>query len=166
MIPAVLIVLTGWAMSAHSQATETSSKIHTTFGFTLAVAGCARIVEIATASLKLQQSISDVLPLQHLPPLLLIAAGLLFMSATDEELRYIDTVGMDYVTYVLLLFSVAFLIYAFLNLLIYLYLNSGRNAVAITDYPESAYEPLERGNGEAIALDSYSLAQSDPEEFK
>lgn len=26
------------------------------------------------------------------------------MSATDEELRYVDTVGMDHVTYILLLF--------------------------------------------------------------
>ena len=64
--------------------------------------------------------------------------------------------------------SVAFLLYAFLNILIFLYLHSGRNAVERSDYRESAYELLEeqRVEGEAIALDSYSLAQSDPDEFK
>jgi hypothetical protein len=64
--------------------------------------------------------------------------------------------------------SITFLLYTFLNLLLHLDLHSGRNAVEVSDYPESAYEPLEqqRGNGEIIALDSYSLAQSDPEEFK
>lgn len=168
MIPAVLIALTGWAMSAHAQATETSTKVHAAFGFTLVAAGGVRMIEIATDSPKWRQSNSEVLPLQHLPPLLLIAAGLLFMSATDEELRYIDTVGLDYVTYVLLLLSIAFLLYTFLNILIFLYLQGGRNGVERNDYRESAYEPLEeqRRDGEAIALDSYSLAQSDPDEFK
>lgn len=168
MIPAILIALTGWAMSAHAQATETSTRVHTAFGFTLGAAGGVRMIEIVIDNPKWHQSNSEVLPLQHLPPLLLIAAGLLFMSATDEELRYLDTVGLDYVTYVLLLLSVAFLLYMFLNLLIFLYLHSGQNAVERNDYRQSAYEPLEeqREDGEAIALDSYSLAQSDPDEFK
>jgi len=168
MIPAILFVLTGWAMSAHAQATETSTKVHTCFGYTLVAAGAARMIEIGVAGSKRQQLLSDVIPLQHLPPLLLVAAGLMFMSATDEELRYIDSVGLDYVTYILLLFSITFLLYTFLNLLLHLYLHSGRNAVKVSDYPETAYEPLEqqRENGEIIALDSYNLAQSDPEEFK
>jgi hypothetical protein len=35
---------------------------------------------------------------------LLVAAGLLFMSATDEELRFVHEGGMDHVTYILIMF--------------------------------------------------------------
>jgi hypothetical protein len=35
---------------------------------------------------------------------LLVASGLLFMSATDEELRYVHSNDMDHVTYVLIMF--------------------------------------------------------------
>lgn len=38
---------------------------------------------------------------------LLVAAGLLFMSATDEELQYVHEGGMDHVTYILIMFRYA-----------------------------------------------------------
>ena len=47
LIPAVVIMLTGWAMSAHPQSLELSTHVHTVFGWTLMAAGAARIVEIA-----------------------------------------------------------------------------------------------------------------------
>lgn len=34
----------------------------------------------------------------------LVAGGLLFMSATDEETRYVNGTGMDHVTYILIMF--------------------------------------------------------------
>jgi len=34
---------------------------------------------------------------------LLVASGILFMSATDDELQFVDHLGMDHVTYVLIM---------------------------------------------------------------
>ena len=47
LVPAVVIVLTGWAMSAHPQDLPLSTMIHTVFGYTLMAAGAARVVEIS-----------------------------------------------------------------------------------------------------------------------
>ena len=58
LIPAVVIVLTGWAMSAHPQGLELSTHVHTVFGWTLMAAGAARIVEIAFV-LKDRNGLSD-----------------------------------------------------------------------------------------------------------
>ncbi|KAF9466205.1 hypothetical protein BDZ94DRAFT_252633 [Collybia nuda] len=65
---------------------------------------------------------------RHLPPFLLVSAGLLFMSATDEELKYVHENDMDHVTYTLIMFSIAFLLYFFIIFLIHLYSTTGRNA--------------------------------------
>ena len=40
-----------------------------------------------------------------------MAAGLLFMSATDEELQYVHESGMDHVTYILIMFRYVFFIF-------------------------------------------------------
>lgn len=34
----------------------------------------------------------------------LVAGGLMFMSATDEETRFVNGTGMDHVTYILIMF--------------------------------------------------------------
>ncbi|KAG9224185.1 hypothetical protein CCMSSC00406_0004684 [Pleurotus cornucopiae] len=65
---------------------------------------------------------------RHLPPFLLVAAGLLFMSATDEEIEAVHESGMDHVTYILIMFSLAFTIYGLILLLLHLYATTGRHA--------------------------------------
>ncbi|KAG6861227.1 hypothetical protein C0991_011692 [Blastosporella zonata] len=67
---------------------------------------------------------------RHLPPFLLVAAGLLFMSATDEELAFVHENEMDHVTYILIMFSIAFFMYALIVFLLHLYSTTGRNAVS------------------------------------
>jgi hypothetical protein len=47
LFPAIVIMLTGWGMSAHPQSLEMSTHIHTVFGYTLMAAGAARIIEIS-----------------------------------------------------------------------------------------------------------------------
>jgi len=75
---------------------------------------------------------------RHLPPFLLVAAGLLFMSATDEELQNIHDSEIDHVTYVLIMYSVAFVIYFFINFLIHLHKTTGRNSASSPRlHPES-----------------------------
>ncbi len=57
LIPGIVILITGWAMSAHPQGLELSTKVHTVFGYTLMAAGATRIIEIAFV-LRDQNSIS------------------------------------------------------------------------------------------------------------
>jgi hypothetical protein len=47
VIPAIVILLTGYGMSAHPQHLMLSSKVHTMFGYTLMAAGATRIIEIS-----------------------------------------------------------------------------------------------------------------------
>ncbi|EGN97018.1 hypothetical protein SERLA73DRAFT_185298 [Serpula lacrymans var. lacrymans S7.3] len=149
----VLIILTGWAMSQHAQALEISTKVHTTFGCTLMLAGFSRIVEIcfvpskySDASNRDDQSdntLAESTPgysssddgkmaaaraFRHLPPILLVASGILLMSATDEALDYVHVNGMDHVTYLLIMFSLAFALYTLILTLIRLFSTTGRNA--------------------------------------
>ncbi|KIY43406.1 hypothetical protein FISHEDRAFT_78274 [Fistulina hepatica ATCC 64428] len=63
---------------------------------------------------------------RHLTPFLLVASGVLFMSATDEELEFVAGLEIDHVTYVLLMYSLAFLIYTLIVFLINLYLTLGK----------------------------------------
>jgi len=67
---------------------------------------------------------------RHLPPFLLVAAGILFISATDEALEYVHGNEMDHVTYILIMFSSAFALYTFIIFLIHLYSTTGRSAIA------------------------------------
>lgn len=50
------------------------------------------------------------------------------MSATDEELKYVKDVEIDHVTYILIMFSISFVLYCWMTFLIHLYSTSGRNA--------------------------------------
>ncbi|KAF9801266.1 hypothetical protein IEO21_10165 [Rhodonia placenta] len=155
VVPSLIIILTGWAMSEHAQALMLSTKVHAMFGHTLMLAGVARIVEVSFIAPKYaplevsdgdshsDHTLTDTgreematgfgvagRAFRHLPSFLLVAAGLLFMSATDEELDFIHDLDMDHVTYVLIMFSVAFLLYTLIVTLINLYATSGRNAIA------------------------------------
>jgi hypothetical protein len=71
LIPAVVILLTGCAMSAHPQTLMISTLIHSIFGYTLMAAGFTRIVEIAFV-LKDKNTVSldgaDPSSFQYLPP--------------------------------------------------------------------------------------------------
>jgi hypothetical protein len=155
VVPAIIIILTGWGMSEHAQALMLSTKVHATFGHTLMLAGLARIIEICfipTTEVSDGDSYSEhtltdtglsagytgnadngkaaaARAFRHLPPFLLVAAGLLFMSATDEELQFVHDNGMDHVTYLLIMFSIAFILYTLILALINLYSTSGRNAI-------------------------------------
>ena len=71
LIPAIVIILTGYGMSAHPQHLELSSKIHTIFGYTLMGAGLTRIVEISFVlrdSNTLSEDGNDPNSFQHLTP--------------------------------------------------------------------------------------------------
>jgi hypothetical protein len=118
-----------------------STMVHTVFGYTLAVAGITRIIEVCFIAHKdttpspwgddadetvprgtpTSSGVSPLRAFRYLPPFVsfpgadevwiltqatqfLVAGGLLFMSATDEETRYVNGTGMDHVTYLLIIF--------------------------------------------------------------
>lgn len=116
LIPGMVIFVTGWAMSAHPQHLPISTMIHTVFGFTLMAAGAARMVEIAFV-LRDRNAITNDLEdpdpnsFQYLTPFLLIAGGFLFMGATEEQMQFLADANVTHVSYVLILFSAAFLLF-------------------------------------------------------
>ena len=72
LIPGIVILLTGWAMSAHPQHLPLSTMVHTVFGYTLMAAGGVRIIEIAfvlkdRSSLD-ENKVEEINSFQFLPP--------------------------------------------------------------------------------------------------
>ncbi|WVR05371.1 hypothetical protein IAU60_002385 [Kwoniella sp. DSM 27419] len=139
-VPAVIIIMTGWGMSAHEQALMISSKIHALFGYALIAAGSLRLVEVCFVLNDKPTPAGTVRIFQHLPPYLLTLGGTLFMSATDEEMRNADGLGIDHVSYALFDFSLSFLLYLIITFLVHLYSNSGKNASQAKDASLNAEE--------------------------
>jgi hypothetical protein len=52
---------------------------------------------------------------------LLYASGFLFMGATEEQMLLVNSSGIDHVAYVLILYSLAFLVFLFANVLVHIY---------------------------------------------
>lgn len=120
LIPGIVILMTGWAMSAHAQDLELSTHVHGIFGYTLMSAGLTRIIEI---SFVLKDKITLVGPddegdvdneinsFQYLPVFLLYASGFLFMGATEEQMHLLSEAHVTHVSYILILYSISFLVF-------------------------------------------------------
>ncbi|KAH8882279.1 hypothetical protein GQ53DRAFT_666149 [Thozetella sp. PMI_491] len=123
-IPGFVIMVTGWAMSAHPQDLPISAMTHKMFGYTLMAAGVTRIIEISFVvkdKVGISESGYDTHSFQYIPVFLLYASGFLFMGATEEQMNLVAAAGLDHVAYILILYSLAFLLFLFTNMLIYLY---------------------------------------------
>lgn len=132
VVPAAVIFLTGWAMSGHAQALILSTKMHATFGYTLMAAGVTRIVEVAVLlrDAPHAETLHSDGPraFQYIPPFLLISSGLLFMGSNEEQIVMINDAMIDPVSYSLVLYSLAFLVFFFANYLIHIYFTTGINS--------------------------------------
>lgn len=183
VFPAIIIMLTGWAMSGHKQAVAISTEIHALFGYTLMAGGLCRVIEICfvlnegpSGSIPRERRPGEWFPVsifQYLPPFLLVSSGILFMSATDEEMRWADAKGVDHVTWALIDFSVAFTLFLWFNVLIDTYVGyGGRYGLAAghaKDEPFS-YLAMEQGlehvdedadadaDADAVGLEPYGSA--------
>ncbi|KAF3938688.1 hypothetical protein ABW19_dt0207926 [Dactylella cylindrospora] len=158
LIPSVVILITGWAMSSHVQQLEFSTKIHAVFGYTLMAAGLTRIIEIAFI-LRDRSARNNGEPstFQHLPPYLLVASGFLFMGANEEQLYLLHDAGVDHVSYLLVLYSLAFLMYLFVQILIFIYSSNVK-----TEAPAAAT----RGGRRRPRLEPIETRSRDAEEFE
>ncbi|EFX02184.1 integral membrane protein [Grosmannia clavigera kw1407] len=123
-VPGFVLFLTGWAMSSHPQELMISAATHAMFGYSLMACGVTRIIEVAFL-LRDRNSISadgiEINSFQYISVFLLYASGFLFMGATEEQMLLVSTSGLDHVAYILILYSVAFLLFLFVHLLISLY---------------------------------------------
>ncbi|KKZ67006.1 hypothetical protein EMCG_07306 [[Emmonsia] crescens] len=133
LIPGIVILLTGYAMSSHPQHLMFSTMVHAFFGYTLMGAGAARIIEIAFV-LRDRSTLSpdgtDPNSFQYVTPFLLYASGFLFMGATEEQMELLSNAGISHVAYILILYSIAFILFLFVNVLIHIY--------AVHAWPETA----------------------------
>ena len=166
LVPAMVILLTGWAMGAHPQTLELSTHVHSIFGYTLMAAGAARIVEIAFV-VHDQNSLTPVPMLstpagahawtisswQYLTPFLLIASGLLFMSAQEEQMVVAATAHVSHVSFILIMYSFAFLMFLFVVVLCHLYAGYAWPAADISTaarIKEGGEVVLTNGNGRVV----------------
>ncbi|TID19364.1 hypothetical protein E6O75_ATG06702 [Venturia nashicola] len=151
IIPAMVIMLTGYAMSGHPQILMVSTMVHRVFGYTLMGAGAARLIEISFVlkdKATLSEDGSNPNSFQHLPPFLLYASGFLFMGATEEQMQLLSDAGVDHISYLLMLYSIAFLLYLFVNMLLYLYAVNSEPASVKLD-PEHGHRNGHSTNGHA-----------------
>lgn len=71
LIPGIVILLTGYAMSAHPQTLPLSNMVHSVFGYTLMGAGLTRIIEVSFVLRDANATThdgSDPSSFQYLPP--------------------------------------------------------------------------------------------------
>ncbi|KAI0205311.1 hypothetical protein F4808DRAFT_456304 [Astrocystis sublimbata] len=123
-IPGFIILITGWAFGGHPQHAQISAEVHKMYGYTLMAAGATRIIEVSLV-LRDRATLSDdgweTNSFQYIPVFLLYASGFMFLSATEEQMELIAGSGMDHVAYILILFSLAALLFLFTLMLIQLY---------------------------------------------
>ena len=68
LVPGLVLLLTGWGMSAHPQSLKLSTMVHTAFGYTLMAAGATRMIEIAFVLRDSRGLAGEPNSFQHLPP--------------------------------------------------------------------------------------------------
>lgn len=141
-----------------------STKVHSLFGYSLMAAGIARMVEVcfvlhdqpsgssvgqpSGAEYQAPREWQPIRAFQYLPPYLLVASGVLFMSATDEEMRWADNQGVDHATWALIDYSMSLFIFFWMNVLIDLYVAyGGRYGAARANQERSTAGDRERGAG-------------------
>lgn len=82
LVPGIVILVTGWAMSAHPQSLKLSTMVHSVFGYTLMAAGATRIVEIAFVLKDSRGLVGEPNSFQYLPPFVSLLRSL-FSSDAD-----------------------------------------------------------------------------------
>ncbi|KAI6081845.1 hypothetical protein F4821DRAFT_17805 [Hypoxylon rubiginosum] len=148
-IPGFVILITGWAMSAHPQELMISAETHKMFGYTLMAAGLTRIIEVSFV-LRDRPGVSEdgrqTSSFQFVPIFLLYASGFLFMGATEEQMLLVAGSGMDHVAYILILYSLAFLLFLFVNTLISVYDRNAALDLPHKDVANGRLGPRVNGN--------------------
>lgn len=116
-IPAVIMLVTGYSMATHVQNTQVSTNIHFMFGVFLMLAGVVRIIEVSFVLHDQPTKGLNPTAFQYLTPMFLVQSGMMFMSATEEAMKFLDDqsiMAAPYVLFVTAIASLVFLIAIFL----------------------------------------------------
>lgn len=141
-IPALVIIITGWSMSVHVQHLIISTKVHFFFGLSLMMGGIARLIEVCFLLKDERNQPGTIYSFQYFAPFSLVEAGILFMSANEEQLILVKDMGADHAAYIMLITCGAFFVNFWLVAVIDLYLRlvgvdkySGKllNSISYTD---------------------------------
>lgn len=109
-VPALIILVTAYAMMTHTQNTKVSTNIHFMFGVVLALAAVARMIEISFVLHDSNPQGTAPASWQFMTPLLMVESGMLFMSATEEAMQFLHSQGIMAAPYVLVISSFAGLV--------------------------------------------------------
>lgn len=139
-VPSLLIIFTGWAMSQHHQHLEISTHVHAFFGMVLMLGGALRIIEITFLLKDANNTNDEILSFQYLSTFCLVSSGILFMGATEEQLKLVMRLGADHSAYILVLLSGACLLFCWIQVCLnfYVYLMDTKGT-RLDDY-ESLYQ--------------------------
>ncbi|KAJ3579009.1 hypothetical protein NPX13_g1556 [Xylaria arbuscula] len=132
VIPGFIILITGWAFGGHPQHVHVSAEVHKVYGYTLMAAGATRIIEVSFVlrDRPTPEDARETNSFQYIPVFLLFASGFMFMGATEEQMALVADSGMDHIAYILILFSLASLLFLFTLMLIHLYdVNANRDSL-------------------------------------
>ncbi|KAI0157218.1 hypothetical protein GGR57DRAFT_59813 [Xylariaceae sp. FL1272] len=144
-IPGFIIFITGWAFGGHPQDLMVSAEVHKMYGYTLMAVGITRIIEVAFV-LRDRPSYSadgrETHSFQYIPIFLLFASGFMFMGATEEQMELISNSGIDHVAYILILYSLAALLFLFTLMLIHVYDSNAAAPLPHKEMGPSGHVPL------------------------
>lgn len=77
---------------------------------------------------------------------LMYASGFLFMGATKEQMLLVSNSNMDHVAYILILYSLAFIVFLFVMMLINLYDNTASASLPTKDIDNGRLGPRVNGH--------------------
>jgi len=118
-VPSVVFGVTGVAMSLHHQMRPISTTMHAFFGLALLLASMSKAVGLFLRTRRLDLFTA----------FWMVTAGMLFMGSNEEALAYLEDKAMfDASSWMMLMLSASFLIYAFGLLLISMYVNGTNGA--------------------------------------
>ncbi|KAI1114291.1 hypothetical protein F5Y14DRAFT_189441 [Nemania sp. NC0429] len=148
-IPGFIILITGWAFGGHPQHMQVSAEVHKMYGYTLMAAGATRIIEVSLV-LRDRATISangrETNSFQYIPVFLLYASGFMFMGATEEQMELVASSSMDHVSYILILYSLAALLFLFTLMLVQIYDSNTGPALAKKEGDAERLGPRLSGN--------------------
>ncbi|KAK3070496.1 hypothetical protein LTR53_010373 [Teratosphaeriaceae sp. CCFEE 6253] len=172
LIPSIVILLTGWGMSAHPQSLDLSTHVHAIFGYTLMAAGLTRLIEISlilrdrVAPERPEDIDAEISSFQYLPPFLLYASGFLFMGATEEQMQMLSDAGVTHVSYILILYSISFLLFLFVLMMLHLYSAQTNGAGNGKLHVKPGDEERPRTNGHARVPNAADRQAHDAQDFE